>query len=233
MAAEESELEGLDPFDLLDVEGTRVERHFRGGPDWDRPSRCAGWTTRDMLSHLAGVEEYNRACLDDDLAALFKRAGEHGATDVDSFNALLVAHHGARDTDELIDEWSAANAAFRAEMRARGRHGSMATFVGAYPVWLQAFHLAQEYATHADDVGAPVDASERPGRTGWRARFARFVLTELDKPVDVESAGGRHRVRASDEEAELTDEELVEASQGRLTPGHPLSPALRAALNTV
>jgi hypothetical protein len=186
-----------------------------------------------MLSHLAGVEEYNRACLDHDLKALFARAGEHGVKDVDSFNAWLVEHHGARDTAEVLDEWSAANAAFRAEMRARGRTGSMATSIGAYPVWLQAFHLAQEYATHADDIGAAVDDAEQAGRTSWRARFARFALGELDKPVEVESAGGRHRVRSAGEEADLSDDELVEASQGRLSPDHPLSPALRAALNTV
>jgi uncharacterized protein (TIGR03083 family) len=233
VVVDETGLEGLDPFDLLDAEGARVERHFTGAVDWSRPSRCAGWSTRDMLSHLAGVEDYNRACLDDDMAGLFARASELGVTDVHSFNDWMVRHHGARDTKEVLDEWRAANAAFRAEMRARGRSGSMATSVGPYPVGLQGFHLAMEYATHADDIGAAVDDAQRPARDAWRARFARFVLAEQDKPVEVETAGGRNVVRSGDEQAELSDDELVEASQGRLPADHPLSPGLREVLNTV
>lgn len=230
---DQSELDGLDPVDLLDAEGARVERHFLGSPEWDRPSRCQGWTTRHMLSHLAGVEDYNRACLDDDLQSLFARAGEHGVKDLDSFNSWLVELYGARPTEQVIEQWRGANAAFRAEMRARGREGSMTTSVGAYPVWLQAFHLAMEYATHADDMGAPVDPDERSARTGWRVRFARFAIAELDKPVEIEAAGARNVVRSEGEQAELDDDELIEASQGRLPPGHPLDPALREALNTV
>jgi uncharacterized protein (TIGR03083 family) len=230
---DETELEGLDPFDLLDAESARVERHLTGAVDWSRRSRCAGWSTRDMLSHLAGVEVYNRACVDDDMAGLFARASEHGVTDVHSFNDWQVRHHGARDTKEVLEEWMAANAAFRAEIRARGRDGSMATSIGPYPVGLQTFHMAMEYATHADDIGADIGDAERPGRDEWRARFARFALAEQDKPVETDAAGGRNVVRAGDEQAELSDAELVEASQGRLPDDHPLSPPLREALNTV
>ena len=38
---------------------------------------------------------------------------------------------------------------------------------------------------------------------------------------------------AGDETAELSDEELVEASQARLPPEHPLSARLREALKAV
>jgi hypothetical protein len=40
------------------------------------------------------------------------------------------------------------------------------------------------YATHADDVGAPLAAGERPARTAWRVSFGRFALTERDAPVE-------------------------------------------------
>jgi uncharacterized protein (TIGR03083 family) len=230
---DETELEGLDPFDLLDAESARVERHFTGAVDWSRLSGCAGWSTRDMLSHLAGVEVYNRACVDDDMAGLFARAAEHGVTDVHSFNDWQIREHSARDTKEVLDEWAAANEVFRAEVRSRGRNSSMATSIGPYPVGLQTFHMAMEYATHADDVGAEVDDAERPARDEWRARFARFVLAEQNKPVEVDAAGGRNVVRSGVEQAELSDAELVQASQGRLPGDHPLSPPLREALNTV
>lgn len=113
--ADESVLEGLNPFDLLDAESARAERHFLTIEDWSAPSRCERWTAR----------------------------------------------------------------------------------------------------------------------TGWRARVARFVIAELGKPVEIDTAGGRYVVRAGDEHAELSDDELVEASQARLPPGHGLTPALREALSTV
>jgi uncharacterized protein (TIGR03083 family) len=232
--ADESALEAFDPFDLLDGECARVDRHFSEGPDWDRPSRCAGWTTRDMLSHLMGVEVYNRACLDGAVAALFEEAAEVGAKDLDSFNGWMQDRFGAEPTAALLDRWRAANAAFRSEMRRRGRHGTVDTTIGDYPAWLQAFHLAAEYATHGDDIGVDVSPPDDASRRAWRVVFGRFVLAENDKPVTLEPAGpDRQRVRAGAEQAELSDEDFVEATQARLPADHPLPPALRQALSTM
>jgi uncharacterized protein (TIGR03083 family) len=231
---DESELEAFNPFDLLDEECARLDRFFSAAPDWARPSRCEGWTSRDMLSHLMGVEEYNRACLDGSVGALFEEAAKAGALDVDSFNAATIARYRAEPTAELLDRWRSANVTFRAEMRARGRHGSVDSSIGPYPSWLQAFHLAAEYATHADDIAVSVGAAQRPTRTAWRVVFGRFVLAENDKAVAVESGTpGRLRARVGDEEAELSDEEFVEATQARLPPDHPLPGSLREALSTM
>ncbi|MGH9041136.1 MAG: maleylpyruvate isomerase family mycothiol-dependent enzyme [Acidimicrobiia bacterium] len=223
-----------DPFDLLDIESARVDRHFSAGPDWDRPSRCEGWTTRDMLSHLMGVEGYNRACLDGAVAALFEEAGQAGVKDVESFNTWNNDRYGRKPAAEVIDAWRTANAAFRQEMRDRGRHGTVDSSIGDYPSWLQAFHLAAEYATHGDDIGVAVGESEREARTAWRVVFGLFVLAENDKPVTVEPTGpGRQRVLTGGEEVELSDEDFVEATQARLPADHPLSDTLRQALGTV
>lgn len=231
---DESELEPFDPCDLLDGECARVDRHFSAGPDWTRPSRCEGWTTRDMLSHLMGVEDYNRACLDGAVANLFKESGQAGVKDVDSFNAWGKAPYDAEPAAGVLERWRAANAAFRSEMRARGRHGTVDTSIGDYPSWLQSFHLAAEYATHADDIGVEVSEPDRAARTAWRVVFGRFVLAENDRPVTVEPAGpGRQRVRSGVEEAVLSDEDFVEATQARLPADHPLSDVLRRALSTM
>ena len=231
---DESGLEAFDPFDLLDAESARVDRHLSGGPDWSRPSRCEGWDTRAMLGHLMGVEDYNRACLDGTVAAMLEEAGGEGVSDPESFNAWMNDRYRATPAPELIDRWRAANAGFRSEMRARGRHGTVDTSIGAYPSWLQTFHLAAEYATHGDDIGVVVPESEQAARTAWRVVFGRFVLTENEKPVIVEPAApGRQRVRTADGEAEVSDTDFVEATQGRLPPEHPLPASLRQALNTV
>ena len=59
-----------------------------------------------------------------------------------------------------------------------GRDAPLTTAAGPYPAGLQAFHYSSEYATHADDVAAPVAAGEELGRTAWRVSFGRFALTE-------------------------------------------------------
>jgi len=216
---DESELTGLDPYQLFDTEVARVARHFRGLDDdgWNQPTRCEGWRAREMLSHLRGCELYNGACVDNAVPDLMERASkEGGVTDLDSFNRWVNEIYAPVDTTTLVDEWQAAAEAFGAELRRRGDGGELSTMVGPYPARLQAFHLAQEYATHADDMGAAVADGEADARRDWRARVTRFVLTEMDKPVEIERHQGRNVVRAAGTEMELSDDDLVEAGQGRL-----------------
>jgi uncharacterized protein (TIGR03083 family) len=235
MPVDDSEVAELDPFDLLRAENQRLESFFRnlGTDEWRRPTRCEGWTIRDVLAHLAGNEEYNRACLDDDLQGLFQRAGEAGVTDVDSYNHWSVKKRADQPVGQVLEEWSTAQINFRQELCERGRDGTIATMVGPYPAGFQAFHLASEAATHADDVGAPVSEEEQVGRTKWRTRVSRFALSEKDNPVTVETDDDGNTVRFDDQEAVLTDEELVEAVVGRLPQGHPLPDKLRSALRVL
>jgi hypothetical protein len=142
-----------------------------------------------------------------------EEAARAGAVDVDSFNAATVARHRHEPTAELLGRWRSANAAFRAGVRARGRHGSVDSSIGPYPSWLQAFHLAAEYATHADDIAVEAGAAQRQARTAWRVVFGRFVLAENDKAVSVEAGPpGRLKVRFGDAEVKLSDEEFVDAT---------------------
>ena len=235
MPADASEIADLEPFELLNNEFQRLESFFRGLDDheWSRPTRCEGWTIRDLLSHLASNEEYNRACLDDDLQGLFQRAGEAGVQDVDSYNEWGIRKRADRPVEQVLEEWSAAHSEFRRRLEERGRDGTLSTMVGPYPAGLQAFHLASEAATHADDAGAPVADDEQIGRTKWRARVTRFALGEADKPVSVETYDGLNTVRLGEEEAQLTDAELVEAGVGRLPDGHPLPDNLRRELKVL
>lgn len=235
MPVDESEVAQLDPFDLLRAENQRLDSFFRSleADDWRRPTRCDGWTIRDLLGHLASNEEYNRACLDDDLQSLFQRAGGAGASDVDSFNAWGVKKRADHPVEQVLEEWSSAKSNFLRELCERGREGTIATAVGPYPAGHQALHLASEAATHADDVGAPVAEEEQVGRTNWRARVGRFALSENNNPITVETDDGRNTVRLGEEEAVLTDDELVEATAGRLSEGHPLTGKLRSALRVL
>ena len=231
--ADESILDGLDPFDLLDHEADRVHHLFTSEPDWSRSSRCAGWTVRDMLGHLKGLEDYTRANLNGSVRDLFRTAKRAGALDVQAFNDWQIRAYAGVPTDELVGEWREAQLANRRELRERGRHGSVDTMVGRYPSWLQTFHFTVEYATHGDDIHVVVPDEERRERTVWRSAFGRFVLQELEKPVTVMPHNDRVVVASDLGRTELSREDFVEASVGRLPDAHPLEGPLRMLLATV
>jgi uncharacterized protein (TIGR03083 family) len=227
-------LDGLDPYDLMEAEAARLDAYFSGlgTGGWARPSACTGWSTQDMLAHLAGSEEYNHACLDDALPAFMESLGRRGVTDMDSFNAVGVADRAGRSSDELLVEWRQACGRTTRELRARDG-GDLPTMVGPYPARWQAFHLASELATHADDVGVPVTDAEAAARADWRRRFAVFVLGEMKPDVDVTPVEGGTKVCAGGDEAVLSDEDLIAVTNGRLAADHPLPASLRRALNVV
>lgn len=230
-----SDIEGLDPFDLLDAESDRVGRFFENldGDEWSVPTRCDGWTRRDMLGHLAGVEVYHTACLDDDLQALFATGAENDATDMDSFNDWLIRERADRSAEEVLAEWRRSNAEVRRRLRERGAEGTMASSVGPYPVDLMAFHIASEYATHADDMGVDIPKSEHDDRLEWRVKVSRFGLKEAEKPVEISTVNGGLRVKAGDTEAELSPHDFVEAVTARLPDDHPIPDGLREALRAL
>ncbi|GGP79183.1 maleylpyruvate isomerase family mycothiol-dependent enzyme [Streptosporangium pseudovulgare] len=228
----EARLASLDPFDIFDAEAARLDRFFSGldAAGWARPSRCGGWSVRDVLAHLAGEEMYNHACLDDDLEgfrATLEREGVGGG--YNGFNEWCVRRRRDVPVEEVLDEWRRANGETRRRMRELGRDAELPTMAGPYPVGLQAFHYDSEYATHADDVGAPVGDDEAGGRARWRAAVGAFVLTERDSPARAEPDGDRVAVRLDGRSERLPVAEFVDATVGRLPEGR-LDPELRDAL---
>ena len=178
---DDADLHGLDPYDLMDGEAARLDRFFVGldAKAWSQPSRCADWSVRDVLAHLLSSEQYNAACLDGSVAELLAAMGARGATDLPSANELGIRELDDRSTKQLIDQWRTANAQTREGFRERDA-GDIDSSVGAYPARWQAFHLAFELATHADDVGVPVDraGSGRPYGMASTVRSLRLEGAE-------------------------------------------------------
>ncbi len=229
---DDSELAEINPYDLMESEAARLEFYFGSlkGDDWDEASACEGWSVKDVLAHLAGGEEYNRACLTDSVSTMFERYAARGATDVHSFNALGVADRKDRSPADLLDEFQRENGQTRAEMRRRDGE-QMATAVGPYPVRWQAWHLASELATHADDIGVPsTHKREVETRRDWRVRFARFALAEMKPDMEVQLLDNGTWVRANGVEATLTDDQLIDAVNARLPADSTVNPTLRSAL---
>jgi uncharacterized protein (TIGR03083 family) len=233
VTAGEQHVADIDPFDLYDVEAERCAAFLQGDPDWSAPTRCEGWNVRDLLSHFAGVETYHLACLEDTIAALFEEGGRHGATDMDSFNQWIIDARADLSTEEVFKEWRDKNHEVRDRMRKLGRDGSMSSSVGPYPVGLMAFHIASEYATHADDMDVPIPDAEQAGRAAWRRQVSLFALEESEKPVTVYIRGEELVVRSGDNQAVLHETDFVEAVTARLPADHPLDPALRETLRAL
>ncbi len=231
---DDSELRDLDPFDLMDAEYRRLDGFFASleGDDWLRPTRCAGWRRRELLAHLAASEAYNRATLDDTVPALLERAKEAGVEpSLDAFNDWGVRQRADRTPEELLDEFRSASGETRRRLRELGWDGSLQTMVGPYPAGRQAFHLAMEFAVHADDMGVPVADGERQLRGTWQARFARFTVREYGRAVTVEPDGsGLNRVSDGSRDAVVDDEDLVTACAARLPDDHPMPSELRELL---
>ncbi|HEX9546079.1 MAG TPA: maleylpyruvate isomerase family mycothiol-dependent enzyme [Acidimicrobiales bacterium] len=231
---DDSELAGLDPFDAMDTEAERIANHLAALPpkDWSRPSRCEGWSTKDVLAHLAASEAYHAACLDGTVKDFVADLGARGATDLDSANALGVEEFRDLRPEQLLAEWREANALVRRRFRERG-DGTIDTSVGDYPCRWQAFHVATELATHADDIGVTVAAAEEQTRRDWRARFSRFALSEAKPDLTITTDAGRTRVLGPHADVELDDDELIGAVQARLTPSDRFSQDVLARLSTM
>jgi uncharacterized protein (TIGR03083 family) len=225
-------LKELDPFDIFDAEAARLDRYFSGlgEAEWNRPSRCEGWSVRDVLGHLAGEELYNHACLDGNVQGLLARLAREGVGGFHDFNEWSVRQRRTMPVEQVLAEWRRDNGDTRWRMRERGREGLIDTMAGPYPAGRQAFHYDSEYATHADDVGAPVREDEVDDRTLWRVAVGRFVLAEQDSKVQIEQTAEQIWVNDDGVSATLSFPDFVEATVGRLKPGHDLDPRIVSAL---
>ncbi|MCF6475873.1 maleylpyruvate isomerase family mycothiol-dependent enzyme [Nonomuraea sp. MG754425] len=225
-------LRDFNPFDIFDAEAARLDRFFSGLDEagWRRPSRCEGWSVRDVLAHLAGEEMYNHACLDGTVQDLMGRLADAGIGRYNEFNEWCVRERRSLPVEEVLAEWRAENDETRERMRALGRHAMLDTMAGPYPVGLQTFHYDSEYATHADDVGAPVPDDEADDRLLWRVAVGRFVLAEQDAKVQVEQTADEIWVAVDGVTAALPYPEFVHATVGRVPAAHDLDPRLASAL---
>ncbi len=219
------DVDGLDPYDMMESETARLDAFFAGLDDagFARPSRAEGWSVRDMLAHFTSSEDYNRACLDGTVNDFLAQLGARGATDLASANEIGIRDLDAVPNAELLDRWRASSAANLRDLRARDG-GDIDTSVGPYPARWQAFHLAFELAIHAGDIDVSVATADEPTRTASLGRVARFLLREAKPDAKIESGLGTTKVQGPDVDLELPDAEFVAATVGR-QPG--LDPAVR------
>jgi hypothetical protein len=146
-----------------------------------------------VVAHLSTDEVYNQACLDGTLDQLPSASGLNG------WNERGVRVRAAMSSLEVLQEWEARQALVRRAWGTIGLDGRIETSVGRYPLRLQVWHLAREYAIHADDVRVPMSESERRVQLRWRITFGLFAAREEGDPVDAELLGDRVHLRQGGE----------------------------------
>lgn len=231
MNQEKFHLPDLDPFLTLDHEVARIQSLLDSlkPEDWKKPTRCEGWTFRDMVAHLDADEEYNEACLEN-------RVKMHiaGFTDLDSFNAEQIEKRAHLSNEEILEQWIDRQARVREEWAKLGLKAKIQTFIGPYPLHAQIWHITSEYATHGDDMGVYVGEEEAEYRLMWRVQFSLFAVQEKKDPPGLERTDDGVVVTLNDNTMLLSDVDFIAAVSARLPlPGNPNERRLVEALRTL
>lgn len=195
-----------DPFPYYDAEIRRLRRYLRGLDEagWRRPSHCAGWSVKDVVAHLCGGDEvYNEACLDGTLSELDFSGG------LNAWNDRGVKQRRRMSSGEVLGEWERRQGRVRRAWGRIGVNGKIRTSVGPYSLRLQVWHLAREYAIHADDIEVPVPARARQERARWRTEFGIFAAKEEGEPVSARVKNGRVALQHNGERHDLDQETFI------------------------
>jgi hypothetical protein len=158
---------------------------------------------KDVVAHLSTDEVYNQACLDDTVDDLPFRGG------LNDWNQRGVRIRRGLSPLETWQEWEARQARVRQAWGRIGPDGTIQTSVGAYPLRLQVWHLAREYAIHADDIEVPMSQAERRAQLHWRVAFGLFAAREEGDPVDARLEGDGVQLRHGGENLVLDLETLI------------------------
>lgn len=156
-----------------------------------------------MVAHLSTDEVYNQACLDGTLNQLPFSGGLTG------WNGRGVRIRRGMSPMETLQEWEARQERVRRAWGTIGLNGRIPTSVGRYSLRLQVWHLAQEYAIHADDIEVPMPSRDRKAQLRWRAAFGLFAAEEYGEPVDAQLEGDRVRLHRADRDIDLDLETFI------------------------
>lgn len=157
---------------ILSIEGgptallepvSRQRRRFErlvagfGDTEWSTPSRCAGWTNRDVVAHLVSVNQFWTMSVEAGVAGAPTRM--LAGFDPAATPPLLVASLGALSNAETLDRFVATNDAFVEALSRLDDDGWSAlaeTPPGLVPVRLLAQHALWDSWVHERDVLVPV-----------------------------------------------------------------------------
>lgn len=211
-----------NPFPPYDAEIRRLRRYLHSlyAAGWRAASHCRGWSVKDVVAHLATDEVYNQACLNHTLDQLDYSGG------LNASNERGVRSRRRLSPQAVLREWETRQQDVRRRWGRLGVDARIDTSVGPYPLRLQAWHLAREYAIHADDIQVPVPARVRQQRARWRILFGLFAAREEGETENARLENGTVRLSVGGQVHHLDLETYVAYSTNR--PQQLTDPAARA-----
>src|SRR5436305_5512040 len=187
--------------------------------DWQRPSRCEGWTVADVVLHLAQTNEMAIASVDgrmpEYLADVGRSLAGSGPSNVDDGAALMVAKERDRPLADLKARWRSTVNEFLGRLENADFHRRVTWVAGELSIrTLVTTRLAETWihtGDVADGLGVELQPSERLqhiARLAWRTLPYAFSRggRELSGPVAFELRGptGAEWIFTPDEPASTT-----------------------------
>ncbi len=168
--------------------------------DWERPSRCEGWTVSDVVLHLAQTDEMALASAEGRFADYMNSvAGDYaGATNVDEGAALLVEKERDRPAAEVHQRWLSGAATLRTALAAEEPRERVQWVAGELSTQTLATTRLAEAWIHTGDVAFAFGVTPEPterlrhiARLAWRTLPYAFARAgeELSGPVAFELVG--------------------------------------------
>ncbi|MCU1376108.1 MAG: wyosine base formation, partial [Actinomycetia bacterium] len=132
---------------------------------WARPSRCAGWSVADVVTHLAQSDELALASL----AGSFG-AGLDGVGNVDEWAARAIEAEGERSSTEVLARWIEATADLEAALGASDPSRRVQWVAGTLSCRTLAATRLAECWIHTNDIAevAPTERLRPVARLAWR-----------------------------------------------------------------
>jgi uncharacterized protein (TIGR03084 family) len=172
----------------------------RDEAEWQRPSRCEGWTVGDVVLHLAQTNEMAIASVDGRFAEYLQQVGRGlgPASSVDDGAALMVAKERDRPIAVLRDRWQSTVDEFLQRLQTADLHERVTWVAGELSVrTLVTTRLAETWihtGDVADGLGVQLEPTERlrhVARLAWRTLPYAFARAgrELTGPVAFELRG--------------------------------------------
>jgi uncharacterized protein (TIGR03084 family) len=167
--------------------------------DWDRPTRCPGWTVSDVVLHLSQTDEMAIASLEGRTAGFIaERTAGADLGSVDDGAGWMVAQERGAPPDQVLGRWRTASGRLDEMAAEMDGHRRVVWVVGELSVrTLITTRLAESWI-HGGDIAEAVGVSLKAdgrlihvARLAWRTLPYAFAREgrELSGPVAFELVG--------------------------------------------
>jgi uncharacterized protein (TIGR03083 family) len=202
--------------------------------EWQTPSRCDGWTVKDVIAHLVTVNGFWETSVTGGLAGTPTRI--LASFDPAAHPPLLVEPMRAMSGREVLDQFVASNRAFLDALTPLDDDG-WATIAESPPghvsIRLLAAHALWDSWIHERDITLPLGltAAEEPDEIASSLQYAAAVGPALAITLNTAFAG-QLAVAASDPDVSFTLD-VGESVAVRNTAPAPGTPCLRGSAVTL